>query len=418
MTTVNAEKIAKKIDELPPLPLVVQKLLNAVGNDFSSAKDIGATLSMDQALTSKVLKLVNSAFYGLPGKISTVTRAVVILGNAAVRNLALAFASFDALKKLRGPIDQEKFWDHALTCAVGAQALAPYFKYPEPEEAFIAGLLHDIGHLLLSTAFPEEYMETRKNISANYLEREEEILGITHTEAGTRLLEHWQIPEKLCRATRFHHSPKLASVTNEPLISLVILADILSIVRGCIFAGVVDESMLFQITKDAGLSMGEYGKVLAKMGEKIKEAKAFLQIAEHAELSRTPGTGDKEMASVVVISDDEQRILWIRGLLESFGYNVLVWNYDRESLFEWESTQLVILDLQGIPGTIIPTLDLLLRENDITGVVLTGNGDKASVEPAELAGYPILPFIFSRENIDKYLLKETAYDGQNINCRR
>ena len=411
MTTVNAEKIAKRIDELPPMPLVVQKLLKVVGNDFSSAKDIAATLSMDQALTSKVLKLVNSAFYGLPGKVSTITRAVVILGNAAVRNLALAFASFDGLKKLKGPLDQERFWDHNLTCAVGAQALAPSLKYPEPEEAFIAGLLHDIGHVVLSTTFPEEYGDLLCNIRSNFLDREEEIFGMTHADVGTRLLEHWQIPDSLCRVTRFHHSSKLASAEKEPLVTLVMLSDVLASVRRCLFAEVVDESLLMRITADTGISMGEYGKVLALMDDKIKEARVFLSIAEHRDLGKVSAPSGAEMATVAVIGDDGQRILWMKGLLESFGYHVLVWDHGQDQSFVWDAVQLAIFDLQSIPEQEIHVLTESLHENNVTGITIAGYGDQAFRSSSDLKGLPVLPFIFTRQDIGKYLMKETADVG-------
>jgi CheY-like chemotaxis protein len=195
------------------------------------------------------------------------------------------------------------------------------------------------------------------------------------------------------------------------------LADILASVRHSLFAEVVDESLLFQITKDAGLSMGEYGKVLAKMGEKIKEAKVFLQIAEHPDLGRAGGNGDIETATVMVIGDDEQRTLWVRGLLESFGYHVLVCNHNEESLFDGKAIQLVILDLHAIPEPKILKFETLLKEKNIAGVALAGNGNGASVNPANQTGYPILPFIFSQEDIGKYLVKEAAYDSQNINSR-
>jgi len=184
MTIVKANEIVKNIKDLPPLPLVVQKLLKVVGDVNTSAKDVADVLSTDQAMTSKVLKLVNSAFYGLPGKVSTISRAVVILGNAAVRNLALAFASYDALKKIGGERVQERFWGHALTCAVGAQEMALRMKHHEAEEAFTAGLLHDLGHLILITFLLMNIQQSIQRLTRISLKGKNRLWGLPTRRLG------------------------------------------------------------------------------------------------------------------------------------------------------------------------------------------------------------------------------------------
>ena len=406
MSTENAEKLAKKIEELPPLPLVVQKLLAVVGDDGSSASDVGEVLSADQALVGKVLKLVNSAFYGLPGKIPTITRAVVILGYSAVRNLA--FASYDTLKSLKGPVDQEKFWSHALSTAVGAQVLASHLNYPEAEEAFIAGLLHDIGHLVLSSTLPDEYAMVYENMGESFLEMEEVIIGMTHMDIGTRLLEHWQIPEKLCRVARFHHSPKLGSPKREPLVSMVMLADVLSSIKGSSFAEFTDEELFFRISNEAGLSAGSYSSILSKIDEKIGEAMVFLKIAGHSTSEKATDTPEKGSSTVLIIGDDEERVSWVKALLDSFGYHVMMIGSQEETTPDFETVQLAILDPMGIPEPKALDFTTLLKENNITGVALSDNGIGDSTESTLFAGYPALPIIFSREDINALLQKETT----------
>jgi HD-like signal output (HDOD) protein len=409
MSTANAEKIVNKIKELPPLPFAIQKLLAVVEDGGSSAKDLSAVISTDQALTSNVLKLVNSAFYGFPRKISTITQAVVILGYSAVRSLALAFASCDALKKLGDDEDQRKFWEHALTCAVGAQALAPSLNYPEPEQAFIAALLHDVGHLILRTILPDEYREIYANADNDVLAKEEDLLGMTHMEVGTRLFEQWQLPEMLCRVARFHHSAKLGDPEKEPLISLVMLSDILATVRGYTFGETVDVNLLIQITEGAGISMGEYGKALAVIDGKIKEAMASLGIALRPNKGKGESGGDENTA-IAIISRDEQRIQWVKGVLESFGYTALVVNPTEE--FRCSGViRLAIFDPLGLQGIQTDKLSAALKEKMIPAAALTDNGAAPADGRPEVVGYPGIPFIFTRHDVGRLLQKEPANGG-------
>ena len=143
------------------MPLVVRKLLSVMDDDRSSADDISAVLASDQALAAKVLKLVNSSFYGMSGQVSTISRAVVILGVSAVRNLALGLSIAGIMGKGRQSSLWSRFWDHSLAAATAAEHLARETGYPDPEEAFVAGLLHDVGHLVFMLAAPGDFWRPR-----------------------------------------------------------------------------------------------------------------------------------------------------------------------------------------------------------------------------------------------------------------
>ena len=151
MSISEPQKIIDKIDDLPTLPRTVLKITELVNDPKSSAKDLARVITDDQVLTARLLKLVNSSFYGFPQRISTVTAAIVLLGFDAIRNLLLTSSVFDlfANRNRQKKQIQERFWDHSLGCAVGAKVIGNYLRHDNIEELFVSGLLHDIGALAI-----------------------------------------------------------------------------------------------------------------------------------------------------------------------------------------------------------------------------------------------------------------------------
>ena len=224
-------RIIRRVEDLPTLPRIVLKITELVNNPKTSAKDLARVVTDDQVLTARLLKFVNSSFYGFPQNISTVTDAIVLLGFDAIRNLLLTTSMFDLFsnKNKENELRREKMWDHSLGCAVAAKVIGDHMRYDDPEELFVSGLLHDIGKIVEMLFLPDDFarvvsMVENKNILM--VEAEDHVLGYTHADVGRLLAERWNLPSKLVNVIAYHHQPGLAGRFSQEA-AIVHLADIL-----------------------------------------------------------------------------------------------------------------------------------------------------------------------------------------------
>ncbi len=226
---VIIKEIDKQVANLPAFSPVLSKILKVIDNPISSAADIEKVLKYDQSLSSRVLKMANSAYYGYAGKISTISQGVVVLGLNTLRALIFtASASRTFAKKLYGyKLGEGDFWKHSVMTAIGARALATRSKYPNPDEAFVAGLMHDIGKLILDSYVKpkqDELIALLESSGKSWAEVELELIGINHAQVGRRLCEKWNLPPALTEAVGLHHTPDRASV-NKTLTSIITLVN-------------------------------------------------------------------------------------------------------------------------------------------------------------------------------------------------
>jgi putative nucleotidyltransferase with HDIG domain len=229
------QQISAGIDEIPPMPQVVMKAQELLVNPDSSAKELAELLETDAAIAAKVLKMANSAFYGLRGKVSSIQHASMVLG---FRNLgeiiSVAGVQKSLEKKLPGyGLESEDLWRHSLAVALGSKIIASR-KNPELEMvAHTAGLIHDVGKLILDP-FVQEEKETFDSFIVSeqetFLNAEQQILGFDHAEIAAEVCQQWGIPEIISSAIRYHHSPS-ASLEVE-LAFILHMADYMSLVTG------------------------------------------------------------------------------------------------------------------------------------------------------------------------------------------
>jgi putative nucleotidyltransferase with HDIG domain len=201
-----------KLKDLPTLPQVAAKVMQVVSNPMTAASDLNEVISVDQALTAKVLRLANSAYYGFPQEITTLTQAVVILGFNTIRNLALSVSVHKMLFEGgdQGLFSFRDFWKHSVGTAIAAKMLAKKVGLKSEENAFTAGLMHDIGKNFFHQRDHAAYLLVlRRSLEAGLpLWRcERESFGMDHAQVGGWMAEKWNLPADLCRAIARHHEP-------------------------------------------------------------------------------------------------------------------------------------------------------------------------------------------------------------------
>jgi putative nucleotidyltransferase with HDIG domain len=260
----NADIWEKRVDEmvsLPTLPGVVRLISTMVENEKSSAAEVSAVISKDQVLSAKLLRLVNSPIYGFPGRISSVSHALVLLGFNVVKGLVLGTTVFDHLAK-----DLQGIWEHSLGTAVVSRRMAKELKMGEPEEIMICGLLHDLGKVVLSHIAPQDFKAVVKTAELKHvhiLVAEQELLHTSHTHIAGLVARRWHLPARLTDAIVYHHHPMEAEHSRE-VTAVVHLADILA--RGMGYGSGGDSSMpeldheAFQML---GLSYAQIDLILA-----------------------------------------------------------------------------------------------------------------------------------------------------------
>jgi putative nucleotidyltransferase with HDIG domain len=244
MSTITLEQAVANIRDLPTLPLIVTELISSFEQADVSVGELAAKVSQDQALTAKTLRLANSSFYGLQCKVKTIDQAIAVLGFDSVRALITAAGIIGNIPpNAAAAFDFAKFWRHAIGTALCAKSLARLSKCNQ-DFAFVSGLLHDIGRLVLVTRFPAEYgaaMAHRAAQDGDMLDAERGVLGLDHTVVGRALAQHWKFPEVIQRAIANHHAPMPQDMGDIP--SVVHVAN--AIVHGLDLAGQEDERVPF-----------------------------------------------------------------------------------------------------------------------------------------------------------------------------
>jgi putative nucleotidyltransferase with HDIG domain len=221
--------ILQKVKELAVLPQVVYQVMELTNNPNATARDLERVISIDQGMSARVLNTVNSAYYGLPRKIASIKDAVVLLGFKTIRNLAMTASVFDLFvgKTDRQNLRRGKWWRHAIDTALCCRLIASQLPNLSPDEAYTAGLLHDIGKPLLDRYGDAPYEQVEELMAQGMpeIEAEREVYGCDHAELGREMSLHWGFPEKLAEAIGAHHAQCATALIEPQLTALTALGN-------------------------------------------------------------------------------------------------------------------------------------------------------------------------------------------------
>lgn len=236
MSTITLNELVNRIDEIPVFPLTVRNILKLIDDPKTNVKDIEKEILKDQGFTAKVLKLANSSYFGASRKIKTVSQATTLLGFKEIRSMILASSVGSVLSaELKGyALEKEALWKQSQICAITAGVISKKIKYPHPDQAYIAGLLRDIGKVILDHYLNDQFqtiMDLVNDGNKPFLEVEEQVLGFNHCHVGSKIAEKWQLPEVLVEAIALHHQPEKA-VIDTKLVAITHIADGLVMMMG------------------------------------------------------------------------------------------------------------------------------------------------------------------------------------------
>ena len=281
---MDLDELIEEITELPTLPQVATRLMDLLDDPNTEAPEINRVMARDPALAGKILKLVNSAYYGLANKVSSLNQAIVILGFKTVKSVALSASVMGLFKgpSQQGRFDRRRFWEHSIACACVGRLVARKQKSFDPETAFSAGLLHDIGKLVVQHYFPAQadaVVEYAEEHGCSYIEAERAVYETTHAEIGHWLAAKWGLPRELVGAIGYHHA--LQEAPDKALVAVIQFADYLSKVKGLGAPGSAETPELKkEVWSLLDVDKPDLPELVNTINQEIEAASSWLEVAE------------------------------------------------------------------------------------------------------------------------------------------
>ena len=275
MVKITLIQLINKVKEMPPLPQSITQILEITKDTSSSAQDLAKVFERDPTLTVNILKLANSPVYGFSSKISTITHAIVCLGLETVKSIALTSSTHEMLNKEIPAycLEEGMLWQHSISSATCARIIAQRIGYKDNEEAYIAGLLLDIGKIVLSHFAEGQFEQVAEkanddNIPFNIAEQK--ILGFGHPQVGGRVIKKWNLPSSLVEAVQYHHEPNKAEI-NKTLTYIVHLADAISCMLG---VGLGSDGLMYEFEENTldvlGINKEDVESIMSELADKIQ----------------------------------------------------------------------------------------------------------------------------------------------------
>jgi HD-like signal output (HDOD) protein/GGDEF domain-containing protein len=268
--------------KLPTLPVAAMKVLELVQDPDVDVQSLGKVIEYDPALAARLVRLSNSSLFGLSREISSVRQALVILGLRTVKLAALSFTLLDSFVAKDGKSSLSQCWRQIITNAMASRLLAPLFKV-DPEEAFLAGLMQDIGMLICAQAFGAKYLhiveQAKDEANPDLMQFEREAFGFSHTDASVQLLEHWRLPSRITEAVRDHEETDLKVALAEKRCDLTTILSTADAITSFLLKPSPEHLERFVIVSDGfGDSASEIDKFVQKLEMQVDEMAELLDL--------------------------------------------------------------------------------------------------------------------------------------------
>jgi putative nucleotidyltransferase with HDIG domain len=283
---LTEENISEMLENIPTFSQSVLRVMELTGDLNSSTKELVQQITHDPILTARVLKVVNSAFFGLTRQVDSIQQSVVYIGINTIKNLAISVAAMGALPRTNDAgLDMNHFWLHSLMTASVAKEMARQRKVPSTEVStyFISGLLHDIGQIIFSQAQPDVYREVLAEAAKQerpLCDIERETFGVDHAELGARLGEKWQLPVDMVSAIRWHHHPLDADEdnVNQPVnFTLFAAGNVCKTLEAEDDRLATIDEIPDEIQTWLGLPIEQVASTLDNLNDEIENARVFIQ---------------------------------------------------------------------------------------------------------------------------------------------
>jgi HD-like signal output (HDOD) protein len=276
------------VSRMPPLPVTVSKILQICNDPKTSPVDLNQVISLDPVLMGKVMRLINSAYYSLPNKITSLVRAIIMLGINTVKNLALSTAVLSTLGKAKDfqALNMDGYWRHSISVGVTAKLIATRRKVDPKlrEEYFIAGLLHDVGKIPLNNKLSQEYVTaislTDREHQPLYMS-EEKMMLVNHAEVGRLIIENWRLGQDLMDVVSYHHDIEAYEGRYRELLLTVAVANLFSNTYELGFSGDrYPDRLPDAIFQELGISWEYLEEIEDTVSSEIEKAYIFLRVSQ------------------------------------------------------------------------------------------------------------------------------------------
>ncbi len=282
------EAAIREVSHIATLPEITVKIIELVENPTSTAQDLHNIISNDPALCSRILKVVNSSFYGLPGQIGSINRAIVLLGLNAVKNIAISASLAKLFRggELCSRFSARDLWQHSIATATSAKLLADELNIGIPDEAFLAGLIHDIGLMVEMQVDREKLVEVINALEIDpegapandMMALETKIFGANHQQFGKALCEKWKFPSVFANVTGFHHNPLDLGEGSRTMACLIYVADrVAGAMEGGYRLDLTDIDFDADVLDALGIDEDKIERVMHKLDDAIEETALMLQ---------------------------------------------------------------------------------------------------------------------------------------------